>query len=768
MTTTEEKRARTRVREALREASARNDARIRTRRLQGDLADETKTALPDEISFLTRLAGAVLEGSESQPEAEPLPDIFEGEKPSFASLDVRRLAWVGPLLREARLAVLPYATANARPDPSDQNVVDQVERLRALLEFVFRERITFKGEAHPSPLNDDEVLSGSDLSKDSQREPPSWRLENRTSQPLTIPTTGTPYVVLPPLGARDDLPFDPTSRFDLAELIAKNEILVLEKEGGRKKDVSDTSLAVLGFAMLLLPLALISFLYLRLDNRKIDWYPWAAWGCFVAIGILVVLGARSGSAISERLRSGRDLAAKLPQFLLEMLTLVIVLAIGIAGTAAALYYAADVRLSDQALLLTGRTIQLVFIAIAAMLPALLYFLFDREHLGTQQQRFMRQIFRFDYEVRTVADVEAKYGTVMTESYGRARSRSGRRVRGNRAPIVVATLLITMGWILVLLNPQIDETTPNFRLIALLEPSKSAVAFGFLGTYFFALYAVLRGYTRRDLQPRFYTQIAVRIVVVAILSWMLEIAFQDSAPHLYVFAFLIGIVPEQALLFLREFVGRRDWPGLDDRQPLTDLEGIDIYDRTRLQSEGVTDIQALAHSDLVELMLRTRIPISQLVDWTDQAILYLHVVNPDRRGRTRRGNEQSEKAAKVEYGEHGGGVTAPATEHDRARSEDGAARDQLRRYGIRTATDLLNAWESLQRDGENMRGRPLTKDQERFLNILGRESEDKPYRLSVIHSAIEDEEWIENLRYWHDPARHRLHDGRGSVPRHAKA
>ncbi len=80
--------------------------------------------------------------------------------------------------------------------------------------------------------------------------------------------------------------------------------------------------------------------------------------------------------------------------------------------------------------------------------------------------------------------------------------------------------------------------------------------------------------------------------------------------------------------MREFAGRRNWPGLDDRQALTDLEGIDIYDRTRLQSEGVTDIHALAHSDLVELMLRTRIPISQLVDWTDQAILYLHLVNPE--------------------------------------------------------------------------------------------------------------------------------------------
>ena len=83
--------------------------------------------------------------------------------------------------------------------------------------------------------------------------------------------------------------------------------------------------------------------------------------------------------------------------------------------------------------------------------------------------------------------------------------------------------------------------------------------------------------------------------------------------------------------------------LADPLPLTDLQGIDLYDRTRLASEGVTNIEALAHHDLVELMLLTRIPVPRLVDWTDQAILHLHVIEDDRA--------------------------------------------KLRRYGIRTASDL---------------------------------------------------------------------------------
>ena len=64
--------------------------------------------------------------------------------------------------------------------------------------------------------------------------------------------------------------------------------------------------------------------------------------------------------------------------------------------------------------------------------------------------------------------------------------------------------------------------------------------------------------------------------------------------------------------------------LHEPAPLTSLEGIDLYDRTRLDEEGVNNVEGLAHSDIVDLMSSTRISAAQLVDWTDQAILYLHV------------------------------------------------------------------------------------------------------------------------------------------------
>jgi hypothetical protein len=60
--------------------------------------------------------------------------------------------------------------------------------------------------------------------------------------------------------------------------------------------------------------------------------------------------------------------------------------------------------------------------------------------------------------------------------------------------------------------------------------------------------------------------------------------------------------------------------LHEPAPQTDLEGIDLYDRTRLAEEGVNNVEALAHADIVDLMSSTRNCAAQLVDWTDQAIL----------------------------------------------------------------------------------------------------------------------------------------------------
>ena len=90
-------------------------------------------------------------------------------------------------------------------------------------------------------------------------------------------------------------------------------------------------------------------------------------------------------------------------------------------------------------------------------------------------------------------------------------------------------------------------------------------------------------------------------------------------------------------------------------------------------EGIEDMQNLATMNLVDVILHTRVPPGRLVDWTDQAFLLIHLEPADHGGRRRAAPPGA------------GGATD---------------RQQLRRMGIRTATDLLKAFsvEQPQPDG----------------------------------------------------------------------
>jgi hypothetical protein len=181
----------------------------------------------------------------------------------------------------------------------------------------------------------------------------------------------------------------------------------------------------------------------------------------------------------------------------------------------------------------------------------------------------------------------------------------------------------------------------------------------------------------------------------------------------VLAFVVGMLPDTLLVRLQELArsfakSMRKTLSLVERYPLTDLEGIDIYDRARLLDEGVSNIEGLAHHDLPSLMMYTRIPAGRLVHWTDQAILFLHVA---------------------------------ATSDEGTAAEERLAR--LKAYGIHTATDLESA-----RDAAESRGQ---RELEAFLALLDDEpaaGRPPPSRIQVILDAVADEQWMRNLRWWH--------------------
>jgi hypothetical protein len=123
------------------------------------------------------------------------------------------------------------------------------------------------------------------------------------------------------------------------------------------------------------------------------------------------------------------------------------------------------------------------------------------------------------------------------------------------------------------------------------------------------------------------------------------------------AFLIGLFPQAGLQALQAAAAkplRRLLPSITTDYPLSSIEGLNIWQEARFAEEGIEEMQHLVSADLVDLLLRSRTTVSKLMDWIDQTTLALRLA---------------------------GG------------KEGKAVRDQLRRLGVRTATDLERLWAS---------------------------------------------------------------------------
>lgn len=389
-------------------------------------------------------------------------------------------------------------------------------------------------------------------------------------------------------------------------------------------------------------------------------------GVLVVMALLVNWQARRGDDDPPQDAAGRDVLRPGPvraahwelarDYLIGSAhgaVLVVVLVLGIGAPAAAIYFGTElfgvlkfeswrdvtvVPGPESYDVVVGRALLLLTVILVSLFPALMYFQFDREKLPTQIDRWLHAIFRLDPSVDNVADVDAKYGRRVEEFYGASLGSgvdlSRKRAR-SRSPIVVCTLMIGTGWILLLLGnagPELDLSSPP-GVQQLFQPPMTPLTAAFLGAYFLAVQVALRGYVRGDLRPKTYTVITVRIILAVIAAWILQGLFGDGRVVLAM-CFLAGFLPNTVLRRVREVaqrVGELGLPWTEKTQaddfaedtPLTVLDGMDIYERTRLEEEGITGIQALARHDLIDLILSSRIPVPRLIDWLDQALLYQH-------------------------------------------------------------------------------------------------------------------------------------------------
>jgi hypothetical protein len=212
------------------------------------------------------------------------------------------------------------------------------------------------------------------------------------------------------------------------------------------------------------------------------------------------------------------------------------------------------------------------------------------------------------------------------------------------PVLFATCAFAVGWTAVLADPNLylDEEVGL--------PTVLAVAFA--GAYLFDLQMLVRRYFQTDLKSGAYVTAFVRLVTVLITAAVLFALFAHgettgwTAATIVAVAFTIGYFPVAGVAYVHHLVRRclgRGVESLDSNYPLGQLDGMNLWYQTRLLEEGIEDMTDLVDANIVDVMLNTRVPVGRLVDWLDQAHLYLHLppVDKDKPGQRSLGRIERE-------------------------------------------------------------------------------------------------------------------------------
>ena len=330
-------------------------------------------------------------------------------------------------------------------------------------------------------------------------------------------------------------------------------------------------------------------------------------------------------------------------------------------------------------------------------PALLFAGLEKETEGERTERISTYIQKF----------EAVYGAVPTNlsrmlldpAYPGANAQEKGSTSGDSSglsiftvdttiPVIVATVLIVLGWLITLPpwqgrlefgkqstqtvievqsnkapvtsaqqeapspltagvyqpspTPQVTVSDPSTeKWLAVYTPISSPVRFAFLGAYFFALQLLFRRYVRRDLRASAYVAVSLRVILAVIGIWVvveavamtpLSFVASDEQKHtmekfLLVLGFVIGVFPRVAWQVIQsgiKRVGSIIVPSLETQLPLRDLDGLTVWHEARFEEEDIENIPNMATADLVDLFINTRFAPDRIIDWVDQAILYTHI------------------------------------------------------------------------------------------------------------------------------------------------
>ena len=446
---------------------------------------------------------------------------------------------------------------------------------------------------------------------------------------------------------------------------------------------------------------MIAFVAFLVIGIPVNWiFEVMRWGTFWIVALLLIILTVISFIVAERRekaqREGRKIGRNISGWLKLIPGMIFVLATGLTLPFVAVYFFGDGKALLQAPLQLpafGRLAQVSFIALASILPALFFYLFERQQVDIQKENFYKEVMSLDPNVHSLTEARTKFEALIDSVYG----------SGN-APLsilllFISTTLLVMGWIITMGTLDASDAAPTM-LADFFIPTRTAFTFGVLGAYFFSLNMIFRRYVRADLTPKTYAHITVRLLVTMVLVWAVSNLPQFGTKSLgettlFAVAFVIGVIPETGLTLIQDYVRRLTKIGNKEEEVLSlnKLEGIHLYDRARLLEEGIENIENLAHHNMIELIARTRIPAPRLVDLFDQAILYLHLGLQD---------EENRKFFTL-----------------------------LRSHGIRTATDLDVAL-------------GVQSAREGLQNIAPPQTLEK---MEVIFQALFDDEWYDHLVNW---------------------
>jgi len=196
----------------------------------------------------------------------------------------------------------------------------------------------------------------------------------------------------------------------------------------------------------------------------------------------------------------------------------------------------------------------------------------------------------------------------------------------------AVYLTAIGLSLFFWPPQIDG---NHLLDA---NTLQAMRYGFLGAYIYSLQLIYRRYTTLDLQPTVYMNCTLTMISGLAFNYVAfqaisklsatpnanQVATGAEAGLVAIVAFSLGYFPYLALGWFNRLahtaIGVRQ--RRSDALQLELIDGISQLHETRLRDEGIENIQNLAAAPIDQLIVNTRFSAQQVIEWIDQAILYL--------------------------------------------------------------------------------------------------------------------------------------------------